>query len=311
MIKIELLGNLKIQIFPFSSSTAFILQNLLPCNKFEENLKNQIKKLLGIHDYERFILHRMPFSLNRALPNFIIVGTQKGGTTSLFDQLSKHPQIANPYCKEIHYFNRSNNRSLAFYRAHFPYQKENLLYGEASPDYFDHPIVPKRMAETLSNVKLIILLRNPITRAFSHYQMMKRLGLEKLPFREALNAEEMRISSFLTNPETYDINFERYAYLHKGLYAQHLANWFKHYDKENILLLKSEDYFENPAPSYEKTLGFLGCTDDHSPANWIKMNSGGYNKSMNDNDIAYLKDYFKKPNEMLIKLAGSNFAWNS
>ena len=131
----------------------------------------------------------------RLLPDFLISGAQRGGTTSLYNYLQAHPCFELPTTKELHFFDRKFHRGLAWYRAHFPTYLEKcfaqriqgraFLTGEATPNYLFHPLVSRRVAEVLPRVKLIVLLRNPVDRAFSHYHHILDLGYEHLPFAEA------------------------------------------------------------------------------------------------------------------------------
>src|SRR5687768_13237463 len=100
----------------------------------------------------------------RRLPDFLIIGAQRGGTTSLYRYLTEHPEIDPAVRKEIHFFSRHHEQGLDWYRAHFPRRDESSLVGEASPNYLVHPDVPARVAAALPRVKLIALLRNPVDR---------------------------------------------------------------------------------------------------------------------------------------------------
>ena len=141
----------------------------------------------------------------RMMPDFIIIGTQKGGTTSLYRYLIEHPCVAPIYIKEPHFFDIYFYKGLQWYRAHFPtavekyyarhIQKHDLITGEASPYYLFHPQAARRVAKTLPKARLIVLLRNPIDRAYSQYQHQTRQdGVEPLTFEEALECEEKRLA---------------------------------------------------------------------------------------------------------------------
>ena len=136
----------------------------------------------------------------RILPSFLIIGAQRAGTTSLFRYLLAHPDVAGPsggdaavwWVKETHFFDEKYSKGLDWYRSFFPLDAtrqrrrkrgHDLLAGEATPYYMFHPAVPARAAATLPDVRLIALLRDPVERAYSHYQMMSRTGREKLDFQ--------------------------------------------------------------------------------------------------------------------------------
>src|SRR5579885_2674785 len=130
----------------------------------------------------------------RLLPDFIIIGTQRGGTTSLYAYLGQHPQIAPAVIKEVHFFDNNYERGVGWYRTQFPFLieksiaknigQQNFITGEASPYYLFHPHVPERAAKVVPGAKLIVLLRNPIDRAYSHYYHEVELGHEKLSFEQ-------------------------------------------------------------------------------------------------------------------------------
>ena len=230
-------------------------------------MKKTIKKMLGLEPYERILLHRQILSKYRALPDFVIIGTQKGGTTSLFNYLVQHPEIVAPYRKEVHYFNRSYRLGTSYYKAYFPLNRHGVkLTGEASPDYFDNPLVPERMHALIPNAKIILLLRNPISRAFSHFQMMRKLGFESHSFSSAIKQEKIRVEKFkdkvASDPYYYDLSIERYSYLQKGFYYQHLKNWENFYSPNQMLILKSEDFFFYPDKTFKEVLEFLGVDPD-------------------------------------------------
>jgi len=140
----------------------------------------------------------------RMMPDFLIIGAQRCGTTSLFNYLSQHPDIYPSFPKEVHYFSNYYKKGTAWYRSHFPltWQKKyrelvqgrKFMTGEATPYYFSHPHAPRRIFNALPKVRLFLLLRNPVDRAFSHYQYEVKMGIESLSFEEAIDKEEDRLS---------------------------------------------------------------------------------------------------------------------
>src|SRR4051812_46716716 len=162
----------------------------------KEKTREQIPKL--IKDMYRFSIAslRYPLAHYRASPDFIIIGVQKGGTSSLFEYLKQHPNIKTSVVKEVHYYDSDYKKGMKWYRSFFPLNEKNkkIIYGEASPYYFFHPLVPERIYKDNPNIKLILLLRDPVDRAYSHYQMERRKGREKLKsFEEAILKETERI----------------------------------------------------------------------------------------------------------------------
>src|SRR6266540_3594706 len=155
----------------------------------------------------------------RGLPSVLIIGAQRSGTTSLFNYLTQHPDVLPPLGKEIHYFDFHYARGVDYYRGRFPYShrlRNGALTLDATPYYLMHPLVPQRAARLLPDVKLIAVLRNPISRALSHYQHEVRGGREPLSFVEALDKEAERLAGeeerLREEPGYYSWNHHRYGY---------------------------------------------------------------------------------------------------
>src|SRR5579863_10505639 len=169
----------------------------------------------------------------RLLPDFLIIGAQRGGTTSLFHYLEAHPCIKPAVNKDLHFFDRKYNKGLAWYRGHFPTRIEQyyaqkirrraFVTGEASPSYLFHPHTPRRVVQAIPHVKLIILLRNPVSRAYSQYHHAVELGHESLAFEEAIQGEEERTAreqeKMLRDEHYYSEEFKHRSYLSKGIYV--------------------------------------------------------------------------------------------
>ena len=155
-------------------------------------------------------------------PDYIIIGAQKGGTTSLHRYLTRHPDVGVSLRKEIHFFSSSYDQGLDWYLAHFPEPGEFAVVGEASTSYLSDPEVPERVRRAVPNVKLIALLRNPVDRAYSQYQMNVRKGVETLSFEEAIAQEPVRLRN-APNRSSELWRFSSYAT--RGLYAEHLERW--------------------------------------------------------------------------------------
>jgi hypothetical protein len=160
-----------------------------------KHLLNEITDEIG--------LKRLITSPLRLKPNFIIIGAQRCGTTSLYNYLTRHPSILPARVKEVHYFDYKSYRGLLWYKANFPMlthklkryiKQKTIITGEASPFYLYHPHAFKRIAQVLPNIKLIVILRNPVDRALSHYiHEVNNLKKEWLSFDKAIQMEEIRI----------------------------------------------------------------------------------------------------------------------
>ena len=172
------------------------------------------------------------------LPDFIICGTQKGGTTALKAYLQQHPQIHMPP-REIHFFSWYYDKSIKWYKKHFKH--DHILNGEKSPSYmYPNPeTVAERIHETIPKAKLIFMLRNPVQRAYSEYWMLVLNGEENQPFSKAV----------------WNKNRD---YLERGFYAKQIKKYLKYFDKNNIMILISEDFRKNRDERMKDVFKFLG-----------------------------------------------------
>lgn len=258
---------------------------------------------------------RMTVSV-RNMPNFIVIGTRKAGTTALFNYLGKHPDVVLPFRKEIKFFGCNFFRGTGWYRSFFPRRgklKKGQMTGEASPYYILHPLAAERIKETLPEVKLIAMLRNPIDRAYSNYQLNVTNRIEHLSFEKALENEKYRlegeIERILGN-ENYPMRKHmNLSYLEQGRYVEQLERWFGHFDIEQILLIKSEEFFENTPRVYKQVLEYIGLREWDVPV-YMNPNPGKYG-GMTPKTRAELAAYFRPYNERLYELVGRDFGWDS
>jgi hypothetical protein len=257
------------------------------------------------------------------LPDFLVIGSQKCGTTSFFKYLTSHPCIYPSTEKEIGFFDRWPTNTITWYKSHFPsvyykfYAKNILkhkcfLTGEASTGYILYPNALQRISTTLPNVKLILLLRNPVDRAYSHYQHTVRIGKEKLPFEVAIQKERERVASdwekLRTEPGFFSANICLYSYCYIGKYFEQVKELFRLFSRKNILILQSEKLFENPAAVLNKTFRFLEIPN-FDIKQYDRLNPGSY-KNMNPKIREDLIAYFKPYNDRLFNLLGKKFSWS-
>jgi hypothetical protein len=292
--------------------------------------KNFIRKKIGTwflnhpnlwtNSLSPYSIYRGLTGKQRILPNFIIIGVPKCGTTALYEYLIQHENVLSALWKEIYFFDRYYPRGLDWYRANFPYKltkffketknKSSFLTGESTPTYIHHPLAPNRIANDIPDVKLIILLRNPVDRAYSHYQMEKRLGYENLEFSEALDQEDQRLKNenmkMVNDSNYYSYEWQTHSYKHSGHYAELLTKWMKFFPKENLLILKTEEFNENPSQVFHQVLNFLDLPMQDVKYN--KINVGKYSH-MDPKIRDKLYEYFKPHNEKLYKLLDRNFNW--
>lgn len=256
----------------------------------------------------------------RMLPDFIIIGAQKGGTTSLCSHLFQHPQILAARRKEIHFFDAPEfAHGLGWYRAHFPLELKRrsgranarAITGEASPFYLFHPHAHQRVFDVVPQVKLIVMLRDPVDRALSHYNHQVRKGREPLEFEQAIRAEDERLAGekarMLADDSYYSHNYWAYSYLARGRYAEQIDTWRSVFPAEQMLIINSEEFFRDPRTQFGETLDFLGL-DHFDLGAYGKQNAGRY-----DSIPAQLRHdlmlEFKPHNERVYALTGRDFGW--
>jgi hypothetical protein len=262
--------------------------------------------------------YRLGTALMRTLPDFLIIGAQKCGTSFLYQLLAQHPIVKPAFGKEIHYFDLNFRRGDNWYRSHFPLHIRNnrrYVTGEASPYYLFHPHAARRASTILPKAKLIVLLRNPVDRAYSHYQhqvvRVKGEGQDKLTFEEALEAEERRLPEELAKmlqDEYYISSFHRQcSYLSRGIYVDQLRGWTRFFDKTQMLVLKSEDLFNNMPTTLKSVSDFLEIPQ-WVPKTYSIPNKREYS-NMSPATRQRLDDYFEPHNRRLYEYLGVDLGW--
>jgi len=248
----------------------------------------------------------------RPLPDFLILGAQKAGTTALYAYLRRHPQITGPSWKEVSFFDRHYARGEAWYRGNFPNSlRARGLVGEASPSYLFHPLAPERVASMLPEARLIALVRNPVDRAFSHYQHEVALGREPLSFEDALAAEDERLRGeeerMLADPAYFSHAWWNHTYRARGRYAEQLERWLAVFPRERLLVLPSDDLLDDPAGAHGRVLEFLGAPP-HRLDSYPRVFERQY-EPMSPDTRARLAAEFAEPNRRLYALLGRNLDW--
>jgi hypothetical protein len=255
---------------------------------------------------------------SRPLPDFIIIGTQKAGTTSLHAYLSQHPQFLKPYEKEVHFFDGGLDPSIdnykkgqAWYRAHFPLRKNGITSRvfEASPLYIFNPLVPGRMFNLLPQVRIIAILRNPTERAISHFFHEKQRGYESLPIMEALLEEERRLESAIQLNDYKNYSFIHHSYKSRGHYSEQLERYLKFFPRQQVLILSSEEFFHDQHNILRQVTDFTGVDSDFNVKDSYPRNVAKNKEQVSVEVYKYLNDYFKPHNEALYELLGKDFGW--
>ena len=208
---------------------------------------------------------RRPSSALRSLPDVLIIGAQRCGTSSLYKYLGQHPAVSPSIRKEVEYFSTRYTEGLSWYRSHFPLRRPSSmnppLTFEATPDYMLHPLAAERAFALVPNARVIALVRNPVSRAYSQYQHNLRLGHEPLSFDEALEAEESRIDGEVerlkSDPAYQARSLRRHGYAERGKYDEQLSPWLERFPTDRFHIVKSEDFFSAPEAAFHQILRFL------------------------------------------------------
>jgi len=256
---------------------------------------------------------------SRPLPDFIIIGAQKSGTSSLYACLGQHPELVPSYRKEVHFFDGGLDptvdtfaRGPEWYRSHFPSRSNVSAHAktfEASPLYIFNPLAARRLFDLIPEVKIIAVLRNPTERAISHYFHSIRNGDEQLPLNEALKQEEQRLQSVIANADYKNRTFIGQSYKSRGMYKQQLERYLNHFPWQQILVLSSEEFFSEPDTTLRRVFEFVGV-DAGFKVKHLTPRNVTPNRSKVDQDVyAYLNSYFLPHNKALYELLGKSYDW--
>ena len=249
----------------------------------------------------------------RPLPDFLILGAQKAGTTALYAYLRRHPAITGPSWKEVSYFDRHYARGEAWYRGNFPnrLRARDRLVGEASPSYLFHPLGPERVQALVPDARLVALVRNPVDRALSHYHHEVALGREPLSFEEALEAEEERLRGeeerLRADAGYFSREWWTHTYKARGRYAEQLERWLAVFAREQLLILPSEELLVEPEAAHARVLEFLGAPP-HRLESYPRVFERRY-EAMRPETRARLASEFAEPNRRLYELLGRDLGW--
>jgi hypothetical protein len=259
-----------------------------------------------------------------ALPDFAVIGVGKGGTTFLYHLLTQHPLVERAAAKELHFFDNYFDLGIEWYRGCFPTPSSDdgrrTITGEATPGYLFHPRAPERMAEVVPWARLITLLRNPVDRAYSAYYKDVRHGSKNnRTFEEAIGlvvaagarkTRPLGEGSKTAGRESRPGPDKDSEYLSKGVYVDHLLRWSKFFSEEQMLVLKSEDFFGDPVETLKIVLDFLDLPEwEPEPAQLQqKRNTREYEK-MNPKTRRRLDEFFEPHNKRLYDYLGVDFGW--
>jgi Sulfotransferase domain len=258
----------------------------------------------------------------RLRPNFLIIGALKAGTTSLHRYLSDHPAVHCSRTKEVHYFSLKYPLGERWYLSHFPLATHaatarlrngvRLAVGEATPAYLFDPRSPSRVHAFDERMKLIAVLRDPVERAYSHFQMERETRDESRSFEDALAWEEAELKPELerwASDPTYVSPLPLFgrSYVARGCYADHLERWLALFPRDRLLVLTSDELLGSPACALSKVEAFLEVPE-WQPSSYPQENVRAY-PPMPPATRDYLRGVFEPHDRRLEELLGFELPW--
>lgn len=263
---------------------------------------------------------RLSTSLFRMLPDFMIAGEAKCGTTSLYRYILEHPDVLPCDRKEPKNF-IEHRKSLLYCRSHYPLLIQKYLAGalrgrlpitgEATAEYLSDPNVPCDIATVLPEVKVIIMLRNPVERAYSDYCMFSNRDRAQYSFEDIVS----RSIEWLCDPSLNDLveaalHLEHFylRFVARGIYVRNVERWMNWFPAEQILIVKSEEFFRNTQEVTNQVFEFLGLEPFTIPRSDIKR-KGEYLTNMSEETRRKLDEFYAPYNEKLYQLVGTNMGW--
>lgn len=260
---------------------------------------------------------------SRVLPDFVVIGAMKSGTTSLYDHLVRQPGIVAARTKETKFFDPPSDRGTWWYRAQFPTERElersgpvRALTGEATPSYLLYPHAPAQIAAALPDARFIAILRDPVQRAWSHYRHSRRLGHEPLDsFAAAIAAEPDRIAGewqrMVDDPGYHSDEFRWRAYATRGEYASQLERWFVHHRPERTLVIFTDDLARDPEETVRGVMEFLGRPFQVPGGGFPRRNVSDDRSSVPRGVAADMRAHFDEHDAALAALLGRPIPWRS
>lgn len=258
----------------------------------------------------------------RVLPDFILIGGQRCGTTSLFRALMQHPSVVRPtFHKGVNYFDVNYYRGPSWYAGHFPLRtvaRRKAPEGqphafEASGYYMFHPEAIRRLAQDLAHVKLVAMLRNPVERAYSAWKHESARGFEWEDFESALALEDERlvgeVERMRSDPTYESFCHRHHSYRGRGEYGRLLQNVLEYFPREQLHIMYSEDFFENPEAAFDELASFLGITPTSGTA--FDRYNARPRQPMSEASRLQLSSIYRPQLEVLQSLTGRKPPWDA
>lgn len=243
-------------------------------------------------------------------PQVIIAGAQKSGTTSLYAALSTHPDFQKPQLKEPFYYGNDDRfcKGKEMYLMNFPRTQKGRFTIDASTNYLDHKHAARRILEDNPEAKAVVILRDPVNRAFSHYRMQRKIGAEELSFTEALHLEDQRIEEGNLFSTVHNYCYQRLGYRRRGEYSRMIGPWLKAFGEERIHFINAETFFSSPGKEFRRLLDFLELRS-HPLDNPRKYNEGDQGEISSD-ALNFLIDHYRDFNRDLSNMVDPEITRN-
>ncbi len=250
----------------------------------------------------------------RAVPDFLIIGGQKCGTSFLYQALASHPSFQPAVKKEVHFFDRSDHyeKGWFWYKRHFPQRGKGLRF-EASPRYLVHPEAPGRIRKWLGRLPLIAVLRDPVERALSAWVMYHHRFKDRPELQhryEPRSFEEVIREELKAGPEKVD---DPRAYIARGYYSVQIGRYLEHFPKEALLLLDLATLKEDPRRCFERIFRHLGLSEDAerlpNTALVADKNEREFDPEVDEELLDRLREHFVPYDKELEALWGERFSW--
>jgi hypothetical protein len=241
----------------------------------------------------------------RPLPDFLIIGGIRCGTTSMIRYLGSHPRVGVPSAGEVHFFDWNYGRGEGWYRSWFPLKSSRATHvGESSPAYLMNPMVPERVAALMPNVKLLLLLREPVERAASHFSLRKAKGHEVEDSLAAALADESRR---LEEKGRWSERGGRIdCYYTQGEYATGLSRWLEHFPRTQLHVIESGEMFTRPEETYQAALDFLELPPHDAN---FEVHNSARRIDVDPQTLDELRERYAPHNRRLFELVGRVFDW--
>ena len=274
--------------------------------------------LKNIYQNFRYIIIGRKFkgitAAQRKLPDFLVIGGKRCGTTTLFEFLRQHQMIAEPVIDHMGFFDDNYSIGINYYKSFFPIKTEETakkLDYDVTTSYLTSPFVAERVAKEIPNVKIIVLLRNPTSRAWSDYNASQKKDASEEEFQTYIDDElqELEASDFeeKVSKNNYNMSEPFSNFIKKGLYSVYLKKWLKLFPRKNFLFISTESFSNDENKVFKQIFDFLGLSN-FEIHKLQRMSKGNYEK-LNPKIKNKLDLFFAPHNDELFKLINEKYDW--